>query len=199
MTKFAMIKTTHSYETAKLNAFKKKFTASNLKKRLKCKEVIELKNVKYEAKILESITQIDQHTFADLVNQLSNFNILDMRKNNWRMQESQKYFAFSDDVDNTSKTFERIKNEALITFFEVDEVDVDTFIENIENIISCSDSIEEINQAKEALETLQNYEQEFSVKLTSYDAEDELDSLTQNLESEIEDMNDQLSDCLMWS
>ena len=199
MTKFAMINTAYSNDKTKLNSFKKKFTVSNLKKRLKCKEVIELKSSKFDVAILKSMTEIDEASFVDLTNELQNFDMSSLQKNCWYKTSHQKYFAFSDDVIDKIDMIEKIKNEVVVTLFEVDEDEIDTFIENIENIKSNNESIDDLKEAKETLDTLQNYENQFDLSLTSYDADDEIDTAIHNLEIEVNDAHAQLSECLMWS
>lgn len=194
-----MINTAYSNDKTKLNSFKKKFTASNLKKRLKCKEVIELKSQKLDVAILKSMTEIDEASFVNLTYELQNFDMSSLQKNCWYKTSYQKYFAFSDDVIDKIDMIEKIKNEAVVTLFEVDEEDIDTFIENIENIKSNNESIDDLKDAKDTLDTLQNFENQFDLSLTSYDADDEIDTAIDNLEIEVNDAHAHLSECLMWS
>ncbi len=199
MTKFAMINTTYSNDAKKIDAFNKKFTASNLKKSLKCKDVIELKRANYDEARLKLITSIETDDFENLANELSDFNISSMTKNSWYSRNIQKYFAFSDDIDSASSSFIKLQEKAVFTLFEIDEDEIESFIENIENIKSNNDLIEDLNQAKESLDTLQGYERQFSINLTSSDAEDEIDTAIRKLEYEVDEANEELSNCLEWN
>ena len=200
MTKFAMINLTYAHDTKKMTAFNKKFTAASLKKLLKCEEVLDLKVADYDVSTLKSVTEIDEEKFDNLVNELSDFNISSLTKNSYCGSNSQKYFAFSCDATRSSFAFEKLKDNVTITLFELDdEDDVDTFIENIENIKSNNESIEELNDAKETLQNLENYENQFSLNLIQSDAEDEIERMSEELESEVEDASEQIRDKLMWS
>jgi len=200
MNKFAMINLNHAHDTKKITAFNKKFTAASLKKLLKCAEVLDLEVADYDASTLKSVTEIDKEKFDNLVNELSDFNISSLTKNSYYGRNSHKYFAFSCDATRSSFAFEKLKDNVSITLFELDdEDDVDTFIENIESIKSNNESIEELNDAKETLKNLENYENQFSLNLIQSDAEDEIERITEELESEVYEASEEIREKLMWS
>jgi hypothetical protein len=198
MTKFAMISMNGTYDSKNLKTFNKKFTAERLKKQMKCTEVIDLL-ANYDEDSLKLVSNVDADTFENLVHELCDFNITSLDMHSYYGRNTRKYVAFSDDASSTSFAFEKLKDDVTITMFEIDEDNVDTFIANIENIKSNSESIENLNEAKEALETLQNFENELSLNLIRSNAEEEIDSKTEELETEVEDAREQISELLMWS
>lgn len=199
MTKFAMINTTRALDKKQLNAFNNKFTATRIKKLLKCKEVIDFNELNYNAETLKSVTEINEDKFDNIVNELSDFNISSLTSNSNYKISNQRYFAFSNDAINTSFSFEIMTDDLKITFFEVNDDEVDSFIKNIEIIKSNNESIENLNEAKEVLESLQNYENDLNISLTRYGADDEIDNKTQELEEEVEEASDQIRDLCSWA
>jgi len=200
MTKFAMINLNDSCNNKNKIAFSKQYTSHNLKKLLKCKEVIDLYDVDYDENKLQSIAEIDENIFEKFVDEISDFDIYSLTENNRNKRDTQKYFAFSDDVSCASFALKEIKNKVNITFFELnDEDDFDTLTESIESIKSNKDPIRSLYNAKEAIDSLKDYEYEFSVNLIRNDAEDEIDSKTDELESEVEEASEKIREMLVWT
>ena len=195
-----MIKMTQARDSKTISDFSKNFTASSLKKLLKCKAVLDLQVAEYDESTLKKVTEIDEDKIDELVNELRNFNISSLEKNSYSDRNTQKYFAFSCDATSSSFAFEKLKDNVKITLFELDDEDaVDTFIENIENIKSNNESIEELNDAKENLENLEQYQNQFSLNLIQSDAEDEIERMSENLEREVDYASEEIRDKLMWS
>ena len=199
MTKFAMINTTRSLDEKQLNAFNKKFTAARLKKLIKCKAVIDLNEVDYDSVILKSITEIHEEKFNNITSELSDFNISSLKSNSNYKRNTQRYFAFSNEASETAFSFELIKEDVKIIFFEVEDAEVDTFIENIEIIKLNNESIENLNEAKEVLDSLKDYENNLDLNLTRNGADDEIDSMIQELEEEVEESSDKIRDLCFWT
>lgn len=194
-----MINMNNVNDTKKLNAFNMKYTPANIKKLLKCTEVIDLSEYSHGDEVLKSITQIDEKTLDDLVLELCDFDINTMTKISSYRKKECKYFVFSDDAQSSLFALKKSKDFISINFFEIDEDGIDAFIENIELIKSNSDLIKNLNEAKEMFGSLQNIEYEFGINLTCSRGDDEIDSKIQDLEKETEDASEQISDMLSWS
>ncbi len=194
-----MIKMKNTCNTKELNAFNKKLTAANLKKLLKCSEVIDLYDVNCYAGAFKSISNIDEDAFYNLINELSDFDIEAMAKISSYSRKKQKYFIFSDEFNYSLLAIEKLKDLAAITFFELDEDGVDMFIENIKCIKSNFAAIESLNQAREMFGNLQDFENEFGISLTISGADDEIYDKKQELEKETEEASEQIGDLLSWS
>ena len=59
--------------------------------------------------------------------------------------------------------------------------------------------IRNLNNTKEAIDTLKDYENEFSVYLLRSNAEDEIDSKTDELESKVEEASEKIREMLVWT
>ena len=198
MSKFAMISLSKNYDSKELKSFKKKSTAKYLKKQLKCNEVVDLLE-NYNEETLKKITEIDETKLDDVISAIDDFDIANLKLNNLYSKNKYKIFAFSEDAQSTSFVFDKLKEDVQITLFELDEESADVLIENIENIKSCNESIDTLTDARDTLEALNELENELNLRMTYSDAEDEIDSMSNVLEEEINNSRDEISTLLSWS
>ena len=200
MTKFAMINLKNICNKKIQNAFSKQYTELHLKELFKCKEVIELQNFDYDENKLKSITKIDENIFENFLSEIYDFDISSLNECNDYRRSTQKYFAFSNDASFATVAFEKLKKKVCITLFELnDEDDFYMLTESIESIKLNKELIRNLNNTKEAIDTLKDYENEFSVYLLRSNAEDEIDSKTDELESKVEEASEKIREMLVWT
>ena len=192
MAKFAAVQLRDNQEINK-NAFKR-FTISELKNKIKCKEVLEVKyNKKSNAK-LSKMTDIDEYKLNQLSGIMSSSNLDDMTENSYISKENTKIFIFSDDASSTALAFDVLNNNCMIKLFELNNEEITNFMHSIATIQSADDLISSLDEAKELCESLNRIESDVGLTLVYRSAEDEIEEKISDIESDVETSKETLEE-----
>jgi hypothetical protein len=171
-----------------------KFTATELKKMLKCKKVIELKfNAKSSSKAAE-FTDISDYKLNQLSRTLMSTYLEDMTENRFGEDDRTKIFIFSDDASNTALAFDVLDDNCIIKMFELDNDGITNFIHSIHTIQTADDSISSLEEAKELCESLNTIESDLGMRLVYHSATDDIDEKISDIESDVETSNETLEE-----
>jgi hypothetical protein len=192
MAKFAAVQLRDNQEINK-NAFKR-FTISELRNKIKCKEVLEVKyNKKSNAK-LSKMTDIDEYKLNQLSGIMSSSNLDDMTENSYISKENTKIFIFSDDASSTALAFDVLNNNCMIKLFELNNEEITNFMHSIATIQSADDLISSLDEAKELCESLNRIESDVGLTLVYRSAEDEIEEKISDIESDVETSKETLEE-----
>jgi len=192
MAKFAAVQLRDNKEINK-DAFKR-FTISELKNKIKCKEVLEVKyNKKSNAK-LSKMTDIAEYKFNQLSGIMSSTNLDDMTENSYISKENTKIFIFSDDASNTALAFDVLSNNCMIKLFELNDEEITNFMHLIAIIQSADDLLSSLDDAKDHCDSLSYIQSELDLTLVYHDAMKEIEERISDIESDVETSKEELEE-----
>jgi len=184
MAKFAAIQTS-AYADSNQDALKN-FTCSDLKKKFKCKKVLEVKDYKFKNTKAAEFAQIAEYEINDVHKKLSSIDLRNYSDIRFRKQKFTKIFIFSEEAVSTAFAFDILKEDYIIKLFELNEDTIDEFTQNIETIKSSDDSITLLNEAKDICERLNDIEHNLDIILVDYNAIDTIEEKISDIEDEVE-------------
>ena len=173
MAKFAVIQL-NDFVKINLEEFDEKYKSSELKKYIKCKKIIELKNYHNKNTKAEELTNISANKLNLFSRTMQSIDLDDMNEDFFNDRRT-KIFIFSDDAISSAFSFEMLKDECKIKLIQLDESNIIKLINAIKVFHNSDDTINSLNNAKELCESLNCLESELDMNLTHCDAVDEIE------------------------
>ena len=129
MAKFAAVQMI-DYQNINQDTFKK-FTSSELKKKFKCKKVVELKDCRYKNKKVAEFAQISESELNYLSSKLMSIDLRNYSDTRYKKNKKTQIFIFSNDALTSAFAFDFLKEDCKIKLFELDEQSINDFTQAI--------------------------------------------------------------------
>jgi hypothetical protein len=184
MAKFAAVQN-FNYQDTNQDVFKK-ITSSNLKKKLKCKKVIELKGFGYKNKNASEVAEISEYKLSEMRNLLISTDLEDMTESRFNAEKNTKIFIFSDDVKCSEIKFEGLEDKCVIKIFDLTTEDINNFTQSIKTIQTADDTISSLEEARELCESLKYLQSDLNLTLLYRRADEEIDEKLSDIEHDLE-------------
>jgi hypothetical protein len=192
MAKFAAVQTS-AYADSNQDALKN-FTCSDLKKKFKCKKVLEVKDYKFKNTKAAEFAQIAEYEINTMHKKLTSIDLRNYSDIKYRKQKFTKIFIFSEEAASTAFAFDILKDDYVIKLFELNDENVDDFIQSIERLISSDDDISSLNEAKNICERLSDIENELGINVIQFNAVEDIDEKISDIEDEVEASKESLEE-----
>ena len=192
MAKFAAVQN-FNYQDINQDEFKK-ISASNLKRKLKCNKVIELKGYGYRNKKAAEVAEISEYKLSEMRKLLISTDLVDMTESRFNAKENTRIFIFSDDVTCSELKFEGLEDKCVTKLFNLTNEDIYNFMQSIQIIQSADDSISSLEEAKELCQSLNYLESDLNMTLVYSSANEEIDERISDIEDDVNTSKESLEE-----
>ena len=192
MAKFAVVQTS-AYEDSNQDKLKN-FTCIELKRKFKCKKILELKDFRLKKTKEAEFAQISEHELNDLSKKLSSIDLRNYSDIRFRTQKFTKIFIFSEEAESTAFAFDFLKEDFVIKLFELNEETINDFTQFIEIIKSSDENIRLLNEAKEICDRLNDIEHDVDINVLQYNAIEDIEEKISDIEDEVEASKESLEE-----
>lgn len=171
-----------------------KFTSSELKKKFKCKKVAELKHVSNKNAKVAEFSQISAYELYDLCNKLMSINLRNYSEIRYKKELNTKIFVFSDDASSSAFAFDVIRNDCTVKLFDLNEDNIDEFVQAIATIKSSDENLSSLNEAKDLCDSLTNIEYDLDIDVIQYNAIETIEEKISDIEDEVQNSKELVED-----
>lgn len=184
MTKFAVIQL-RNYVSIDKDTFQQKFKTSELKKRFKCKKILELKNEKKDYVKEEVLSKISKFDLNQLSRNLHFTDLDDLSEFSMGLKEKTKIFIFSEDACSSAFAFDLLKDAIMVKLFSLNDQNINKFLNCLDVIKCAEDTINSLIEAKDQCESLSYIECDLNISLLHSDAIDLIENKISELEKKL--------------
>jgi hypothetical protein len=105
-----------------------------------------------------------------------------------------KIFVFSDDAYSSAFAIDVIRNDCTVKLFDLNEDNIDEFMQAIATIKSSVENINSLNEAKDMCESLTNIEHDLDIDVVQYNAAENIEERILDIEVEVENSKELVED-----
>lgn len=172
----------------------KGFTSSELKKKFKCKKVVELKDYRYKKPKVAEFAQISESELNYLSSKLMSIDLRIYSDTRYKKNKKTQIFIFSDDASSSAFAFDFLKEDCTIKLFNLNDENISDFTQAIEIIQSSDENLNSLSEAKDLCESLNDIEHNLDISLVDYNAIDTIEEKISNIEDEVESSKESLEE-----
>lgn len=185
MAKFMMV-VSREYSSSKVKSFDKKYQDKNIKKKLKCNDVIQL--IRNNGKWSEcgSYFGIDSCLLGRLSHVLNIASKDALLADEIVNYATRKFFICSEDAEQTAFCMDVLVDDVFIKFFELNVEEIDSLIAVICAYRGSEEAIEKVNEAIDLISTLKDIECECDLQILYRGADEDVSEKLYELEGNLE-------------
>ena len=172
----------------------KEFTSSELKKKFKCKKVVELKDYRYKKPKVAEFAQISEDELNYLSSKLMSIDLRNYSYTRYKKNKKTQIFIFSDDASSSAFAFDFLKEDCTIKLFNLNDENISDFTQAIEIIQSSDENLSSLSEAKDLCESLNDIEHNLDISLVDYNAIDTIEEKISDIEDEVESSKESLEE-----
>jgi len=172
----------------------KEFTSSELKKKFKCKKVVELKDYRYKKPKVAEFAQISEGELNYLSSKLMSIDLRNYSDTRYKKNKKTQIFIFSDDASSSAFAFDFLKEDCTIKLFNLNDENISDFTQAIEIIQSSDENLSSLSEAKDLCESLNDIEHNLDISLVDYNAIDTIEEKISDIEDEVESSKESLEE-----
>ena len=172
----------------------KEFTSSELKKKFKCKKVVELKDYRYKKPKVAEFAQISESELNYLSSKLMSIDLRNYSDTRYKKNKKTQIFIFSDDASSSAFAFDFLKEDCTIKLFDLNDENISDFTQAISIIQTSDETLSSLSEAKDLCESLNDIEHNLGISLVDYNAIDTIEEKISDIEDEVESSKESLEE-----